>query len=91
MATVFDLSKTANVVTIDDARTRLDDLLAKVGRGEEWFIVNAGGQPIAKLAPASPEAPPVAKRWKAFGMLKGQVKSTPDFDEPLEDFKPYME
>jgi len=25
-----------------------------------------------------------------FGCAKGQFKMTPDFDEPLEDFKDYM-
>jgi hypothetical protein len=28
---------------------------------------------------------------KGFGGLKGSVKMSPDFDEPLEDFKEYME
>ena len=92
MPNAFDAVPTTNTVTIDDARAQLDALIAKVGRGEEWFIINAGGQPVAKLAPATSGAPqPVANRWKAFGMLKGQIKSAPDFDEPLEDFKPYKE
>lgn len=28
---------------------------------------------------------------KGFGALRGQIRMTPDFDEPLEDFKDYME
>ena len=26
-----------------------------------------------------------------FGCMKGKIRISPDFDEPLEDFKPYME
>lgn len=28
---------------------------------------------------------------KGFGCLKGKISIAPDFDEPLEDFKKYME
>ena len=28
---------------------------------------------------------------KGFGCLKGKISSGPDFDEPLEDFREYME
>ena len=31
------------------------------------------------------------KGYSAFGALKGKIKMHPDFDEPLEDFKEYME
>ncbi len=27
---------------------------------------------------------------RAYGILKGKIKMTPDFDEPLDDFKAYM-
>ena len=27
---------------------------------------------------------------KGFGCLRGKIRMTPDFDEPLEDFKDYM-
>ena len=30
-------------------------------------------------------------RLKGFGCLKGKISIAPDFDEPLEDFKEYME
>ncbi len=31
------------------------------------------------------------KKKPQFGALKGMIVMSPDFDEPLEDFKEYME
>ena len=39
---------------------------------------------------AAPEAIP-AKPKPQFGSAKGLITIGPDFDEPLEEFKPYME
>ena len=30
------------------------------------------------------------KKTREFGVLKGKIHMSPDFDEPLEDFKEYM-
>jgi len=30
------------------------------------------------------------KKYRRFGMLKGKIKISDDFDEPLECFKDYM-
>ncbi len=84
-------TETAKTVTIDEAKSQLDILLSKVNLGEEWLITDPSGQPVAKLVPAKPETLPPRKRWEAFGMLKGQIEVAPDFDEPIEDMKPYME
>jgi hypothetical protein len=32
----------------------------------------------------------IEKKERGFGCLKGQIKMSDDFDEPLEDFKDYM-
>jgi len=32
----------------------------------------------------------VSDKKPVFGSLKGKIKLSPDFDEPLEDFKDYM-
>lgn len=45
----------------------------------------------AKLEPVEPQLPPFAGSLKGFGALKGKIRMAPDFDEPLEDFKEYME
>ena len=40
---------------------------------------------LVKQTPAAPKPAPKA------GSAKGLIEIGPDFDEPLEDFKPYME
>jgi hypothetical protein len=49
-------------------------------------------------APAAPQPEPAsglrlaaAGGWPLFGLLKGKMTIAPDFDEPLEAFRPYME
>lgn len=46
----------------------------------------------AELEPVSFEtkAALVSANLKGFGCLKGKIRMTPDFDEPLEVFKDYM-
>lgn len=41
--------------------------------------------------PEEPEAVDVYARFRGFGALKGKIWISPDFDEPMEDFKEYME
>ena len=91
MSVSIATQEAVNSVTVEDAKARLDDLVARVLRGEEWVITNPGGQIVALLVPAKQMPAPAPERWKAFGMMKGQIKIAADFDEPLEDFKPYME
>jgi hypothetical protein len=43
---------------------------------------------VEKLAVENAGAPKPRPR---FGSAKGLIHIAPDFDEPLEDFKPYME
>jgi len=42
---------------------------------------------VEKLAGQNEPQKPKAK----FGSARGLIHIAPDFDEPLEDFKPYME
>lgn len=86
-------SATTGTRTVDvaEAQTRWDDLIAGIHEGAEWLIVDSDGRTIAKLAPATQKSLPDVSRWKAFGMLKGKIEIADDFDEPVEDFKPYME
>ena len=78
-----------NTVTVEDAKTRLDDLIDRAHRGEEWLITCPDGQPVAKLALVVPEPAPTRKRWEAFGMMKGQIEFLPGYDDPLEEFEAY--
>ena len=64
------------VVNVQDAKTRLSDLLARVERGEEVIIARAGA-PVARLVPVG--APPPRR----FG---GMALTVPDnFDAPLDE------
>jgi hypothetical protein len=46
----------------------------------------------ATVEPAPMAALPAdADRLKGFGCLRGKISLSPDFDEPLEDFREYME
>ncbi|MGH7201886.1 MAG: type II toxin-antitoxin system Phd/YefM family antitoxin [Planctomycetaceae bacterium] len=67
-------------VTVEEAQSRLSDLIAAAKRGEEVVITDAE-QPVAWLVPmGSP------KRRRA-GSAKGLMTMADDFDAPLEDFK----
>lgn len=72
-------------VDISDAQAQINQLLQSALRGEE-VIITRDSQPILKLV----QILPTAKR-RQRGSAKGQIWMAPDFDEPLEDFEPYME
>lgn len=72
------------VASLDEAKTRLVDLLEAAAAGEEVFITNA--YLSVQLVPRA-----VKKRKRQFGSAKGLISMAPGFDEPLDDFKEYME
>ena len=61
-------------------------LLHRVMQGEEVLLTD-GEHPVAKLVPV---ASGLANR-PCFGSAKGLITISDDFDEPLEDFEPYMQ
>jgi prevent-host-death family protein len=65
------------IVTIHAAKAHLSSLLEEVAAGEEVLIAKAG-KPIARLVPL--EKPDVRK---TFGILKGKIWISDDFDAPL--------
>jgi len=69
-------------VSVQEAKTQLSRLLRRVEAGES-VTIRRGREPVAILvkAPASP-----GKR-QIWGDLEGSIG--PEFDAPLEDFKPY--
>jgi prevent-host-death family protein len=74
-----------NPVTIAEATEQLSDLIDAALRGEEVIITKDGS--VVRLIAANP-----VKRYPAkAGSAKGMVWMSDDFDEPLEDFKEYME
>ena len=64
---------------IADAKSRLDELLARARAGEEIVLAD-GGKPVVKLVPAEDNP-----RARVAGMFKGQVWMADDFSAPLTD------
>nr|AUN37150.1 hypothetical protein [uncultured bacterium] len=72
-------------VTIDEAKLHLSDLIEAALNGVE-VVISKDEQPIIKLVPVSENKP----RRRA-GSARGLIKMSDDFDQPLENFKGYME
>lgn len=75
-------------VTLQEAEGQLPRLIQIVQDGGE-VIITSDSKPVAQLV-SLPE--PLTQKPKArFGSGKGTFRMAADFDEPLEDFKQYME
>ena len=76
-----------NTITLQEAQTRLSELIHRLTPGEE-VIITEDDQPVARLTLVTP----TKRKPRQLGTLKGTVLyMAPDFDEPLDDFKEYME
>lgn len=64
-------------VNIYEAKTRLSQLVDKAAAGED-VVVSRNGKPLVRITALIPEKRPVK-----FGVLKGKMKISPDFDAPL--------
>lgn len=67
---------------ISEAKSDLLKLLDLAIQGEE-VVITQNDNPIAKISPI--------KRPLKRGSAKGKVWISDDFDQPLEDFREYME
>jgi len=65
------------IVNIYDAKTRLSKLIEEAAAGND-VVIARGGKPVARLTRL--DAP---KRKLRFGVLKGKIKVSEDFDAPL--------
>jgi len=65
-------------VNLYEAKTRLSELVDQAHAGQTVIIAKAG-TPMAKLVPLDP---PTKSKIK-FGLLKGQIEISPDFDDSL--------
>lgn len=72
-------------VTLEEAKKQFLSLLEKASTGEE-IIITENNIPLVKLVYI-----PQQKAQARFGSAKGLISISDDFDEPLEDFKEYME
>ena len=71
-------------VNIHEAKTHLSKLIEMVQNGEEVIIARAN-TPVVKLVALETQKPE-----RKLGSAKGKIWISPDFDEPLDDFKDYM-
>ena len=71
-------------LALEEAATRLAELISKADGGEEIVITRKDGKAF-KIVPVSAGA---SKR-RIIGIAKGQVRMSEDFDEPLEDLEAY--
>jgi antitoxin (DNA-binding transcriptional repressor) of toxin-antitoxin stability system len=71
-------------VSLEEAKTKLPDLIDAAVGGEE-IIIAKDPQHLVKLVPV-----PTTKPRPQFGSAKGLITILDDFDEPLEDFKEYL-
>jgi prevent-host-death family protein len=77
----------SSTITVQEAQARLKELIDKLSPGEE-VIITDNQQPVARLVGERPARPP----RPAPGLGKGSVLyMAPDFDEPMEEFKEYIE
>jgi prevent-host-death family protein len=73
-------------IDIAEALMHMPQLIDEASRGEE-VIITKNNQPIVKLVPI---LLPKQERSSLFGIDKGLIAISDDFDEPLEEFKDYM-
>lgn len=66
-----------DMVNLYDAKTQLSRLVDRAAAGEEIIIAKAG-RPLARLVPMAIRTTP-----RRLGLLAGQIRIAPDFDEPL--------
>jgi len=72
-------------IDIDQAQTQISQLLQAAINGEE-IIITRDNLAVLKLSPIN-----TSPKYRHRGSAKGQIQFAPDFDEPLEDFREYME
>ena len=72
-------------IELDKAKSEIEALIQSALEGKE-VVITRNNEPILKLIPVT-KSP---ARRKA-GTAKGMISMTGDFDEPLEDFREYMQ
>lgn len=73
-------------VSLEEARTRLDELIAQLAPGEE-VVIASNGQPVAVLS----KVPRASRPCRAGSAAHRPHWMAPDFDAPPEDFRESME
>jgi prevent-host-death family protein len=72
-------------VSIEEAHTRLPELIDRLASGEE-LVITRNGLPVARLIGEKPEP----RRPQEPGSAVGKLLIGSEDDDHLEDFKDYM-
>ncbi len=75
-------------ITIQEAQAQLEEIIHRLAPGDE-VVITENNQPVARLVPTAAQVPP--RKIPRLGTLRGTVLSMEQFDDPLEDFKEYVE
>ena len=82
------------IIALEQAQTTLAELIHRLTPGEE-VIIFENDRAVARLVlnPLSPTQQNEPKnQWPCkAGSAKGKIRIAADFDEPLEEFKEYMD
>lgn len=65
----------STVVNVHDLKTNYSKYLDQVSHGKE-IILGKHGKPVAKMVRIAPKP-------RKLGTLKGKIRMSPDFDEPM--------
>jgi prevent-host-death family protein len=69
----------AGAITVTEAKAQLSRLIERALGGEE-IVIRRGARPVAKLVAYTPE-----RRPREPGDLRGRIRMSDDFTEPLEE------
>ena len=69
----------SKIVTVQEAETRLLELIGLAERGED-IVITHEDQPKVKLVPIDH-----VPQKRIFGQNRGKIWISPDFDDPLPD------
>ena len=76
-------------ISIENAEKHLGQLIYLAGEGEEIILTDAD-QPTARIVSLRTHER-IAKSNRVAGSGKGLFSLSPDFDDPLDEMKEYME
>ena len=72
-------------IELEKAKAQLERVIQTALDGQE-VVITQNQEPVLKLVPV-----PRSNGRRKAGSAKGLVSMAEDFDEPLEDFKEYMQ
>ena len=72
-------------IDIDQAKMQIATVLQSALEGDE-IIITQNDQPVLKLVRVAQ-----SKKHRQSGSARGLISMSEDFDQPLEDFREYMQ